>query len=70
MPNSSISCFGGHPQVLFDLELYRQPVGVPACLPRHPEPGHRLVARVDVLEGPREDVVGAGPAVRRRRPLG
>src|SRR5690606_27600465 len=51
------------------LELHRQAVAVPAGLARDVVPAHRLVARVDVLEDPREDVVRAGPAVRRGRAL-
>src|SRR5665811_1880027 len=61
--------FGGEPQLLFHLELDRQPVAVPAALARDPVAGHRAVARVDVLEYPREDVVGAGAAVGGRRAL-
>ena len=60
---------GGDPKLLLDLELDRQPVAVPARLARHPVAAHRAVARVDVLEDPREDVVRAGLAVGRRRPL-
>ncbi len=60
---------GGDAELFFDLELDRQPVAVPARLARHPVAAHRLVARVDVLEDAREDVVGAGAAVRGRRPL-
>ena len=60
---------GGDPELALDLELDRQPVAVPARLARHPVAAHRLVARVDVLEDAREDVVGAGPAVGGRRPL-
>ena len=60
---------GGDPELLLDLELDRQPVAVPARLPRHAVAGHRAVAGVDVLEDPREDVVRAGSPVRGRRPL-
>ena len=60
---------GGDTQLFFDLELDRQAVAVPAGLARHPVAAHRPVARVDVLEDSGEDVVGAGTAVRRRRPL-
>ena len=57
----------GDPELLLDLDLDRQPVAVPARLPRHVVAPHRLVARVDVLEDAREDVVRAGPPVGRRR---
>ena len=60
---------GGDPQLLFDLELDRQPVAVPAGLARHPVAAHRAVAGVDVLEDAGEDVVGAGAAVGGRRAL-
>ncbi len=51
------------------VDLDRQPVAVPAGLARHPVAAHRAVARVDVLEDPGEDVVGAGAAVGGGRPL-
>ena len=51
--------------LLLDLDLDRQAVAVPATLPRHPMPGHRLVPRVDVLEGARLHVVDARLAVGR-----
>jgi hypothetical protein len=57
------------PELALDLELDRQPVTVPARLARNPVPTHGLVARIDVLEHPGEDVVGAGPSVGGRRPL-
>ena len=57
------------PELLLDLELDREAVAVPATLARHVEAAHRLVARVDVLEHPGEDVVGARPAVCGRRAL-
>ena len=52
-----------------DLELDRQAVAVPARLARHAVAAHRLVAREDVLEDARQDVVRARPAVGRRRAL-
>ena len=61
--------FRGEAQLLLDLELDRQPVRVPAAAAQRPEPAHRLVAQDHVLEGPREDVVDPGAAVRGRRPL-
>ena len=48
----------GDPELALDLELDRQPVAVPAGLARHVVTAHRLVARVDVLEHPREHVAG------------
>ncbi len=60
---------GFDPELLFDLELDREPVAVPAGLARDPVAAHRAVAGVDVLEDAGEDVVGAGPAVGGRRAL-
>ena len=59
----------GGADLLLDLELDRQAVAVPAALARDEVPGHRLEARVDVLEGARLHVVHAGLAVRRGRSL-
>src|SRR2546423_12101032 len=42
---------------------------IPAGLPRHAVAAHRLVAREQVLEGARDDMVHAGAGVRRRRPF-
>ncbi len=56
-------------ELLLDGDLDRQPVGVPAGLALDVVPGHRLVAREDVLEDARQDVVRARVAVRRRRAL-
>ena len=50
-------------QLLLDLHLDRQPVGVPAALADHPVAAHRLVAREEVLEGARQHVVQPGEAV-------
>ena len=55
------------PQTAFDFELDGQAVAVPAGLARHAVAAHRLEARKDVLEDAREHVVGARPAVGRRR---
>jgi len=60
---------GGDAELLLDLELDRQAVAVPARLARHPVAAHRSVAGVDVLEDAGENVVGAGAAVCRGRPL-
>ncbi len=57
------------PELLLDLELDREAVAVPAGLAGYVVAAHRAVARVDVLERAREDVVGAGLAVRGRRPV-
>ena len=56
-------------QAALDLELHRQAVRVPAGLARHAVAAHGLVAREEVLEDARDDVVRARPAVGRRRPL-
>ena len=56
-------------EAALDLELDRQAVRVPAGLARHAVAAHRLVAREEVLEDARDDVVRARPAVGRGRPL-
>ena len=56
-------------ELLLDRDLDRQAVRVPAGLALDVVPGHRLVAREDVLEDAREHVVRAGAAVRGRRAL-
>ena len=56
-------------QLLLDLQLDRQPVAVPAALAGDPLAGHRVVARVDVLEDPGEDVRGVRLPVRGGRAL-
>ena len=60
---------GGEPQLLLDLQLDGEPVGVPAAAAHGPEAAHGLVAEDDVLEGAREHVVDAGAAVGGRRAL-
>ena len=54
---------GLHPQLGLDRQLDREAVAVPAALALDVVPGHRPVAREDVLEHPAQDVVGAGVAV-------
>ena len=56
-------------QLALHLELDRQAVGVPARLAVDLVAAHGLVAREDVLEDPREHVVGARPPVCGRRTL-
>ena len=56
-------------ELLFDGDLDRQPVAVPAALALDAVAAHRLKARVDVLEHAREHVVGARRAVGRGRAL-
>src|SRR5262249_30071526 len=56
-------------QLALDLELDGQPMAVPARLPRDLVAGHRLEARIDVLEDAGEYVMGARTAVGGRRPL-
>ena len=56
-------------ETALDLQLDRQAVGVPAALARHAVAAHRLVAREEVLEDARDDVVRARAAVGRRRPF-
>ena len=57
------------PELLLDLVLDGQAVGVPARPARAVVAAHGLVAGEQVLEGAGEDVVEARPAVRGRRPL-
>ena len=56
-------------QLLLDLQLDRQAVGVPAALAVHQPAAHGAVAREHVLEHAAEHVVRAGPAVGGRRAL-
>ena len=56
-------------ELLLDRDLDRQAVAVPAGLALDVAPAHGLVAREDVLEHARQDVVGARAPVGRRRPL-
>jgi hypothetical protein len=60
---------GRQPQLLFDLQLDRQPMAVPAALAVDPVAAHGLEAREQVLEHPRLDVVHTGRAVGGRRAL-
>src|ERR1017187_5925451 len=52
-----------------DLELDREPMGVPSGLPSDREPGHLRVAREDVPVGAGEDVVESGKPVGGRGSL-
>ncbi len=60
---------GGDPELLLDLDLDREAMGVPARLARHGESPHGAVAAEEVLVHPGPDVVKAGAAVGSRRPL-
>ena len=57
------------PQLLLDLVLDRQAVGVPSGLAGAVVALHVLEAGEDVLEGAGKDVMDPGPSVRGRRPL-
>ena len=59
----------GDAELLLDLQLDGQTVGIPSAAAQGPEPAHRLVAEDDVLERAGEHMVDARAAVRRRRPL-
>ena len=59
----------GGADLLLDLDLDGQAVAIPAALARHEVAGHRLEARVHVLERPRLDVMDPGFAVRGRGAL-
>ena len=69
MPYASISLLALEAELLLDLDLHRQAVRVPAGLALHVVALHRLVAREEVLEDARDDVVDAGLAVGRGRAL-
>ncbi len=56
-------------QATLDLELHGEAVGVPARLAGDAVAAHGLVAREEVLEDARDDVVRARPAVGGGRPL-
>src|SRR4029077_19546446 len=56
-------------ELLLDLDLDRQAVGVPSSFALDVEALHRLVAREEVLERARENVVRRRLAVGRRRAL-
>ncbi len=64
-----MSCFVSRPELLFDLELDRQTVAVPASLAGHVLAAHGLEAGIQVLEDAGPDVVQAGATVRGRRTL-
>ena len=55
--------------LLLDLELYRQPMRIPASLAQDVLALHGLVARDQVLESAREHVMQTRATVRRRRPF-
>ena len=59
----------GDAERTLDLEFHRQPVRVPARLPRHVGTGHGAVSRHRVLDRAGKDVMDAGRGVRGRRPL-
>ena len=57
------------PDLLFDLYLYRKPVGIPACLTRYHLALHGLISRNKVLDAPCEHVAYVRLTVCRRRPV-
>ncbi len=57
------------PQLLADFHLDRQAMGIPARFANAAKAAHRLVAREDVLDRPRQAVTGVWHPVGRRRPL-
>ncbi len=59
----------GDPQLLLDLDLDRQAVGVPTGLARHGEAAHGAVPTEQVLVHPGPDVVQPGPPVGGGRAL-
>ena len=59
----------GDAELFLNLQLDREAVRVPSATAQGPEAAHGLVAEDDVLERAGEDVVDAGAAVRRGRPL-
>src|SRR5256885_1749592 len=54
---------------LFDFDLDRKAVGVPAGLSRDEKSLHRAMPAEEILDRPREHMVNARLAVRRRRPF-
>ena len=56
-------------QSFLDLDLDGQAMGIPAAATLHIVALHGVVAREDVLEGTRQHMVDAGPAIGRRRPF-
>src|SRR5581483_11330936 len=54
-------------EFLFDLDLDGQTVRLPAAIAQHVEAVHHLVARKQVFEGTRQDVMNAGPPIGRGR---
>jgi hypothetical protein len=54
-------------ELLLDLDLDRESVGIPSGDPGHLLSAHRVEPADQVFDGPREDVMDAGAAVRRRR---
>src|SRR5262249_37061744 len=56
-------------ELLLDLDLDGQAVRVPARFARHAKSLHRAIAAEKIFDRAREDVMDAGLAVRRRRPL-
>ena len=57
------------PELLLNLHLDGEAVGVPAEAAHHPVPAHRPVARHDVLEHPGEEGAVVGAPGRERRPV-
>ena len=56
-------------QFLLDFDLDGQAVRIPAGLARHEVSLHRAMAAEQILDRAREDVMNAGPSVRRWRSL-
>ena len=57
------------PQFFFNLVFDRQTMGIPSGFARHMEALHGFITGIDILETARQDVVDAGFAIGRRRPL-
>ena len=66
---SSICCLLGDAELLLDLHLDREPVGVPPGPAGHVRPVHGAESAEEVLVDPGPDVVQAGHAVGGRRAL-
>ncbi|MBS1252833.1 MAG: hypothetical protein MAG451_01875 [Anaerolineales bacterium] len=59
--------FAGEAEFLLDLKLYRKSMCIPAPLPEHMLALHRVVAREQILEHPRQYVMGSRQTVSRWR---
>ncbi len=62
-----VDVFLRNAQFLFHSDFHGKSMGIPSCLPRHPESPHGLIAVDGILDGTRQDMVYSRMAVSRRR---